>query len=81
MFPPDISRAPLMKKLKQHAAKWREIGTYLGFLPGELTNIEARPYLSQSAPTSWLGAMLEERIQYGLQGIIEEAPALPICKI
>ena len=54
----------LMKKLKQHAAKWREIGTYLGFLPGELANIEARPYLSQSAPTSWLGAMLEEWIQW-----------------
>ena len=53
-----------MKKLKAHAAKWREIGTYLGFLPGELSNIEARPNLMQGAPITWLGAMLEEWIQW-----------------
>ena len=53
-----------MKKLKAHAAKWREIGTYLGFLPGELSNIEACPNLIRGAPISWLGAMLEEWIQW-----------------
>ena len=53
-----------MKKLKAHAAKWREIGTYLGFLTGELSNIEARPNLMHGAPISWLGAMLEEWIQW-----------------
>ena len=67
-----------MKKLKAHAAKWREIGTYLGFLPGELSNIEARPNLNHSAPISWLGAMLEE--WSGLPVIVEEAPALLVLK-
>ena len=54
----------LMRQLKKHASKWREIGTHLDFLPGELSNIEARPSLNQGAPTSWLGAMLEEWIQW-----------------
>ena len=54
----------LIKKLKEHAAKWREIGTHLGFLQGELTNIQANPNLTPGAPTNWLGAMLEEWIQW-----------------
>lgn len=54
----------LFQKLKTHAAKWRAIGIHLGFLPGELSNIEARPNLIQGAPVSWLGAMLEEWIQW-----------------
>lgn len=53
-----------MKKLKAHAAKWREIGIHLGFLPGELSNVEVRPNLMQGAPISWLGALLEEWIQW-----------------
>ena len=53
----------LIKQLKKHAAKWREIGTHLEFLPRELSNIEARPSLTSSAPLSWLGALLEEWIQ------------------
>jgi hypothetical protein len=54
----------LLQQLKNHAVKWREIGIHLGFLPGELSNIEARPTLTPGAPISWLGAMLEEWIQW-----------------
>ena len=54
----------LLRQLKLHAAKWREIGIHLGFLTSELASIEARPTLSQSAPLSWLVAMLEEWLQW-----------------
>ena len=54
----------LLRQLKNHAAKWREIGIHLGFLSGELDNIGARPNLSQGAPVSWLVAMLEEWLQW-----------------
>ena len=54
----------LLKGLKNYAAKWREIGTYLGFLPGELNNIQAHPNLIHGAPVSYLGTMCEEWIQW-----------------
>ena len=54
----------LFQLLKKHAAKWKEIGMQLGFLPGELSNIESRPNLTSGAPVSWLGALLEEWIQW-----------------
>ena len=55
----------MLRQLKNHAAiKWREIGIHLGFLPGELDNIGARPNLSQGAPVSWFGAMLESWLQW-----------------
>ena len=53
----------LLKQLRKHAANWRDIGTDLGFHPGELDNIQARPFLMQTAPESWLGAMLTEWLQ------------------
>ena len=53
-----------MCQLKNHSAKWREIGIHLGFLPGELNNIEARPILSHGAPVSWFGVMLESWLQW-----------------
>ena len=40
------------------------IGTHLGFISGELSNIQARPNLTPDAPLSWLRAMLEEWIQW-----------------
>lgn len=58
----DIPR--LLRQLKKHASKWREIGINLEFLPGELSNISARPNLSEGAPVSLLGALLEEWIQW-----------------
>ena len=54
----------LNQQLKKHAAKWREIGMHLGFIPGELDNIEACPYLMADAPVTWLRALLEEWIQW-----------------
>ena len=59
----DKTLPVLFRQLRKHASKWREIGLHLGFLPGELSNIEARPSLFQGAPVSYLGALLEESIQ------------------
>ena len=53
----------LLKQLRKHATKWRNIGTYLGFHAWELDNIQARPFLMQTAPESWLGAMLTQWLQ------------------
>jgi hypothetical protein len=53
----------LLSQLSQHATKWRDIGTHLGFLSGELLNIEASPNLIQGAPVSWLRAMLVQWLQ------------------
>ena len=54
----------LLRQLSQHATKWKDIGTHLGFLPGELSNIEASPNSIQGAPVSWLGAMLVQWLQW-----------------
>ena len=35
-----------------HDLKWLDIGLQLGSLPGELGNIQARPFLMQTAPES-----------------------------
>ena len=60
----DKTLPALFQQLINHASKWRLIGLHLGFLPGELSNIEARPTLLQGAPVSYLGALLEESIQW-----------------
>ena len=54
----------LCDSLDIHAAKWKDIGRNLQFLPGELANIEARPILLQTAPKSYLHAMMEEWLQW-----------------
>lgn len=68
----------LCQLLKQHASKWKTIGQYLGFLPGELDNIEAKPLLLKNAPEAWLECMLlkflegqlEQRCHVTLKSII-----------
>ena len=60
----DMDHPSLYNKLQKHSSKWKEIGTLLGFCPGELDNIEARPLLLSSAPKSWLRAMLAEWLQW-----------------
>ena len=50
--------------LSVHACKWRDIGMYLGFQQTELDDIQARPFLLQDAPKSWLRAMLSEWLQW-----------------
>ena len=57
----DLTR--LLSKLCDYASKWRDIGLHLGFRPGELDNIQAKPFLQFGAPQSWLGAMLTEWLQ------------------
>ena len=54
----------LYGKIVQHSAKWRKIGIFLGFYPGELDIIQARPFLLNTAPESWLGAMLAQWLQW-----------------
>ena len=62
----------LVGQLSQHATKWRDIGTHLGFLPGELSNIEASPNLIQGAPVSWLSAMLAQWLQRTSSATLED---------
>ena len=54
----------IYSKLKQYAVRWRDIGSALGFLQGELNNIEAKPLLIQSAPQSWFREMLTQWLQW-----------------
>ena len=54
----------LFKQLQVHSAKWREIGLHLGFLPSELDEIQARPFLMSGAPKSWLSTMLADWLQW-----------------
>ena len=56
--------ALLLTQLKQHATKWKEIGTHLGFTQGELSNIQASPLHLNEAPKSWLSAMLSEWLEW-----------------
>ena len=56
--------AVFFKQLKTHAAKWRDIGTYLGFCQGELDTIASKPNIQQQAPVSWLSAMLAEWLEW-----------------
>ena len=50
--------------LRVHASKWREIGKYLKFRPGELDNIASGPHLQPTAPMSWLDAMLQKWVEW-----------------
>ena len=62
--PQVLSHQGLYEQLKPHAAKWREIGTHLGFHQTELSSIQAKPALFMEAPGSWLSAMLTEWLQW-----------------
>ena len=46
--------------LQGYAYKWKEIGRGLGFLSKELSKIEARPALFNTAPDSYFDAMLSD---------------------
>ena len=55
----------LLIQLCEHAAKWKDIGTYLGFSQGELEIIQTNPMLFvQGAPRSYLNYMLSEWLQW-----------------
>ena len=59
-----LHHAALLSQLKTHAAKWRGIGTFLGFCQGELDTIASKPNIQQQAPVSWLSAMLAEWLEW-----------------
>ena len=54
-----------MSRLKDHAAKWRIIGCYLGFSQGQLDNIESKPTLIPTGPVSFLSELLTQWLQRG----------------
>ena len=55
----------LYEQLETHAAKWRKIGTHLGFSQGDLDNIASNPQnLLAGAPESYLSAMLSKWLQW-----------------
>ena len=60
----EHNHSVLLEKLQTHSAKWKEIGTYLGFHPPKLDQIQARPLLLNGAPTSWLDAVLADWLQW-----------------
>jgi hypothetical protein len=51
-------------QLNDHASKWREIGTHLGFRQGELDNIQGKPSLFTEGPKAWLREMLREWLEW-----------------
>ena len=54
----------LLTHLSEHAAIWREIGTYLGFTQGQMDNIQAEPVPPGRAAISWLSVMLAQWLQW-----------------
>ena len=59
----DEHLSSLLKQLNEHSAKWRNIGTYLGFCQGELDTIQASRVLLLDSPNSWLRVMLLKWLQ------------------
>lgn len=47
-----------------HSAKWRTIGTNLGFHPSELDGIQSKPMLFSEAPGSYLNELLTQWLQW-----------------
>ena len=60
----DHHHATLLKQLSIHAAKWRELGTYLGFKQGELDKIQSNMLPSTDFTTSCLTDMLTKWLQW-----------------
>ena len=56
--------ASLILQLSSDAAKWRDIGIYLGFSANELNVIQNKPALFTEAPTSWLQEILSQWLQW-----------------
>ncbi len=50
--------------LQKYSRKWRQIGLGLGFKAHKLDDIQSRPSLFTSAPSSYLEAMLSEWQQW-----------------
>ena len=59
----DQHHRDLLGQLKQHAVKWRKIGTELKFSQGEMNNIERNVNLFANSPESWLSEVLSRWLQ------------------
>ena len=51
---------PLFEKLEEHAARWKDIGSSLGFTVGELNNIEANAVALLRGPQGYLKTLLTQ---------------------
>lgn len=61
----DSDHTKIHAELQAHAAKWREIGSALGFLEEELDNTQSNQMLlTQSLPMSFLRKMLSQWLQW-----------------
>ena len=60
----DLHHAPLLRQLQIHAARWKDIGTYLGFRQGELDNIQLNAQASANQTTRCLSEMLNKWLQW-----------------
>ena len=60
----DDNLPHLLDQLNVHAAKWRMIGTNLGFRAGELDSIQSMPTLIMQAPASYLNELLTQWLQW-----------------
>ena len=54
----------LISQLSEHSAKWREIGTYLGFRGEELDIIAAKPNPYHEGPKGFLCEMFSEWLEW-----------------
>lgn len=69
----------LMEQLGPHAAKWRMIGTNLGFRREELNAIQSQQNLAAEAPTSYLEKLLSQWAEWA-KGDIRGTKSDPILK-
>ena len=60
-----VSRKSLFRQLCDYSARWRDIGTHLGFRLDELSSIQGNMGLYTSAPQSWLKALLDNWLDWG----------------
>lgn len=54
----------IFETIRPYSYMWKEIGQGLGFVPAELSTIEATPLLLAGAPASYLSAMLSSWLQW-----------------
>ena len=60
----DRDHRDIYYKLELQASRWRDIGSALGFLEGELENIQRNLFLLMDSPKSWLREMLTQWLQW-----------------
>ena len=54
----------MLKQLKKHAARWKDIGRNLGFTEGELNNIAKDTVLLLRGPQGYLDTLLTQWLEW-----------------